>query len=211
MFKNGSNPSENKEENVRRILLLLGVIVYFTACKERQGDYILRVSFSGTVYTIDVVRDTLIDSVLYYYFPYDTTSATFKVEAYSSEENYTPVIVIDSYRIDFYDLSQNPPAKISFNVASPYQDSVSIDRYSYLMYKVRTEVQTNEELRTTIPILPSYIKHYYNPFYQLWRYGNPKVLFLKAVYTFYSHELFSGNELDPVNAEITLEVSDYGG
>ncbi len=209
MFKNGSNPFLNKEESVKRSFLMLSLIGFFLACKEKQGEYFLRASFPRTIYTIDVIKDTLIDSVVVYYFTYDTTSATFNIETRASEENYVPVVIIDSYRIDFYDLSQNPPQKISFNVAPPYKDSVSIDRYDYLIYKTRIEIRKNEGLEATLPILPSYIKHYYNPFYNLWRNGVPKILFLKAVYTFYSHEFFSQKVLAPLNAEITLEVADY--
>ena len=208
--KNGSNPSENKEENVRKIFLSFLVTMYLISCKERQGEYILRVSFPHTLYTIDVVRDTVIDGGLVHIFTYDTTSATFGVEVRASEGNYTPIIVIDSYKIYFYDLSGGTPQRIYFEVAPVYQDSVSIEKYKYLLYKTHFEIKSTEEVTTILPVLPSYIKRYYNPFYQVWRNRNPKVLFLKAVYEFYSHELFSEKKLEPFQAEITLEVSDYG-
>ncbi|MEO0270322.1 MAG: hypothetical protein ABIN17_01895 [candidate division WOR-3 bacterium] len=196
------------EEIVKRILVLLMTIMFFYSCKEREGIYLLRVSVSSYSLGIDIVSFNEQDST--YFFPYDTLSATFTFDAHNtSEEGYSPILSIDSLNIEFYDMSQSPPKKISFNVAPPYQGNVSIPTYSHLKYVLPVELKKNSPLTLTLPLLPSYIKEMYNPFYNVWKNRNPEVLYLKARYTFYSHEYYSGKILDPVSLEITLEVSDF--
>lgn len=193
---------------MKRILILLFFVIFFYSCREREGIYLLRVSLSSYSLGIDIRVFDEQDSI--WIFPYDTLSATFTLNSVNTtEEGYTATAVIDSFLIEFYDLSQSPPQKISFNVAPPYQGSVSIPTYSRLKYSLPVELPENKSLSISLPLLPSYIKEMYNPFYGVWYNGNPQVLYLKARYTFYSHEYYSGKILDPVNLEVTLEVSDF--
>lgn len=193
---------------MKRILILLSFITFFYSCREREGTYLLRVLLSSYSLGIDIRFFNEQDSV--WIFPYDTISAKFTLNSVNtSEEGYTATCVIDSFLIEFFDLSKSPPEKISFNVAPPYQGSVSIPTYSRLKYSLPVEVTENASLSISLPLLPSYIKEMYNPFYGVWANGNPQVLYLKARYTFYSHEYYSGKLLDPVSLEVTLEVSDF--
>ncbi len=194
---------------VKRILILLSFIIFFYACKQREGVYLLRVSLSSYSLGIDIRVFDEQDSV--WIFPYDTLSATFTFDAFNtSEEGYSSTLIIDSFKIEFYDLSKSPPQKVSFNVAPPYQGNVSVPTYSHLKYTLPIELPENKPLSISLPLLPSYIKEMYNPFYGVWANGNPQVLYLKAIYTFYSHEYYSGKILDPAFLELTLEVSDFG-
>lgn len=182
------------------------MVLIFFSCREREGTFVLRVSLQNYRMGIDVVKR--VNSS--YVFTYDTISANFTFNAVNTSlEGHEPVLIVDSFKIEFFDLSKTPAQKISFDVAPPYRDSVSVISYPYLIYKLPFEVLLDETFTLTIPVLPSYIKHMYEPFYNLWRNQDPKVLYLKAVYTFYSHEHYTGKRLDPVNLELTLEVADF--
>ncbi|MEN3046147.1 MAG: hypothetical protein ABDH49_04090 [Candidatus Hydrothermales bacterium] len=191
---------------MKKILIIVSSLLLFLSCREREGQFILRVSLRNYKLGIDVVK--VIDSI--YVFTYDTISASFTFEAVNTTlEETEPVLIVDSFKIEFFDLSSSPPQKISFDVSPPYRDSVSITTYPYLLYKLPFEVLLNETVTLPIPVLPSYVKRMYQPFYNLWHNRDPQVLNLKAVYTFYSHEHYTGKKLDPVNLELTLEVSDF--
>ncbi len=183
------------------------VIVF--ACKRSGKEYIIRVSFDRTFYTIDVLRDTVIGNDTFSYFPYHTAGVTFAFEEYITQENYIPVAVLDSYKVYFYDMAESPPKRITIRVADEYKGDVEIEEYPYFCYKARIEIPLGKIAQATVPILPSYIVCMYNPFYGIWKNGNPVVMELKTEYEFYFHELYSGMQFAPLKGEITLQVMDY--
>jgi|Deesub1362A_J573_1020465.scaffolds.fasta_scaffold00353_27 hypothetical protein len=172
----------------KKIGLLIAVIssVYFlTGCRTasvESDSFIVSTPLSS--YNSDII--TLEDTLLV--FLYDTLPVQYYFNFPDTIGGFRPRCIVDSFVIEFFD--QN-------DVRITFVHNSTGDSYDSLHFEVNTEVEPNTWFEGKVDLVPSWLKAYYNPIYNMHQ-GNPgatpQPLKTRAHYTFFAHEMNTKQE-----------------
>lgn len=172
----------------KKIGLLIAVIssVYFlTGCRTasvESDSFIVRTPLSS--YNSDII--TIEDTVTV--FLYDTLPVQYYFNFPDTIGGFHPRCIVDSFVIEFFD--QN-------DVRITFVHNSTGDSYDSLHFEVNTEVEPNTWFEGEVDIVPSWLKAYYNPIYNMHQNNpgaTPQPLKTRAHYTFFAHELNTKQE-----------------